>query len=155
MINSINNTESRKLKELEYHLKNYNIYKSAIKNLQKQLSYLIPNFTADDTTSDCSNSEFKIEMVKDTVDLDRISSLRALNLYEELLYYKLIISSIDTSLEELDELEHEFVILRYKKGYSIIKTSLELGYSEKYVFNIRKHALRKLMISLKGILFLN
>ncbi|MCC2248894.1 sigma-70 family RNA polymerase sigma factor [Virgibacillus sp. AGTR] len=140
------------LKKLESHLKNYKIYKSAIRNLQKQLEFLVPELIVKYKNS-CFNKNFRLSLEQETT-LDNISKEKAIKLCEYLFYYRVIVNSIDEAIEELNEIDYNFVVCRYIENYSIIQTSLELGYSEKYIFNIRKQVLNKLLISLNGLLFL-
>jgi DNA-binding CsgD family transcriptional regulator len=41
--------------------------------------------------------------------------------------------------------------LRYFDRKTVAETSIELGYSEKHIFNLRQQVMEKLLISLKGL----
>ena len=125
MNGSLRKAEKDEIKKLETHLKNYTTYKVAISMIE-------------------SLGE----------ELDRLSSVKVLKLYEEWLHYHIIVTSIEEAIAELDETESQFVTSRYLKGKTIVQTSFDLGYSEKYVFNIRKITLKKLLISLRCLIYL-
>ncbi|MFD2627395.1 sigma-70 family RNA polymerase sigma factor [Oceanobacillus kapialis] len=144
--------EKDDMKKLEEYLKSYNSYKTAINLIKKQLDYLVPGFVSQFELDEENKGKFTLHSLGNEVD--RLSSIKALNLYEELLHYNIIVASIEEAIEDLEELERQFITSRYIKGKSIVQTSFDLGYSEKYVFIIRKQTLTKLLISLKGLLFL-
>lgn len=146
------NKKKKQIKKIENHIKNYNMYKVGIKNLTNQLNYIMPNVTATYDVIGGGGSTFNISSSTENVAIDRIESKRALDLYEDIKRYELIIDSIDLALSELDELERKFIVIRYIQGMSIAKTSMELGYSQQHIFNIRKEVFEKLLISLRGIL---
>lgn len=141
----------RKIKRIEEHLRNYNSYKVGIKNLKLQLDYIMPSMTASYDLVGGSNSVFNIKSDTENYAIDRIESRRALELHEDIQRYEVIINAINESLKGLDELERDFIQCRYIEGMTIIKTAMELGYSEQHTFTIRNKTLNKLLISLKGI----
>lgn len=55
-------------------------------------------------------------------------------------------------MEIMDETEKAFIKNRYFKKFSIRKTAINMNYTEKHIFSIRKKTLEKLKISLLGIL---
>jgi len=144
--------KKQKIQQIEQHLRNYYTYKVGIKNLTNQLEYILPSMTANYEVVGGSNSVFNIKSETEDAAIDRIESRKALDLHEDIKRYELIIDAIDESLEGLGETEKGFIIKRYIEGMTITKTSLELGYSERHVFQIRNRAFNKLLISLKGIL---
>ncbi|WP_042220945.1 hypothetical protein [Oceanobacillus manasiensis] len=144
--------EKDDIKKLETHLKNYKTYKAAIRIIVKQLNHLVPGFVSCFEVGNVLDGRVTIESLGK--DMDRLSSVKFIKLYEELLHYSIIVASIDEAIAELDETEYQFITSRYLKGKTIVQTSFDLGYSEKYVFNIRKATLNKLLISLKCLIFL-
>lgn len=145
--------KNEQYKALENHLKNYKQYQTAIGILQEQLDYLIPGFQVDYQVDNNSKMNFHLH-VEDKLrhPIDRSSSLKALVINEELVQKKIILDSIEKSLEQLNQTEKDYVKLRYFEEKSVVATSMELGYSEKYVFQLRKKVLGKLLIPLSGLL---
>lgn len=143
--------ESNDLKVIEKYLKNYNNYKAGIKNLEKQLAYLIPGIDKLHVSENLDGKNY-LQLDNGTYIIDRNISKKSFMLYEDMESYKLIINAIDEALGELDDIEIKFIDSRYIKRKSIVQTSFDLGYSEKYIFNLRKKTLNKLRISLKSLL---
>ncbi|NBJ71590.1 MULTISPECIES: hypothetical protein [Clostridia] len=146
--------EKVKYKLIENYLKNYKHYKTAIGILQEQLEYLIPGFQVNYQCDD-DGVQFKLNKQSDSQEsIDRLSSLKALVIYEELIQKKMTLDSIEKSLEQLNQTEYDFIHLRYFQEKSAVATSIELGYSEKYIFQLRKKILEKLLIPLSGLLIM-
>lgn len=142
----------KQIKKIEKYLRQYTTYKIGIKTLQKQLDYIMPNITATYELVEGTSGTFKITSSTEKYAIDRIESKRALMLHEDIAKYNLIIDSIDNAVSELDEIERKFVELRYINRKTIAQTSIELGYSEKHIFNLRQQVMDKLLISLRGLL---
>ncbi|GGJ76979.1 sigma-70 family RNA polymerase sigma factor [Virgibacillus salexigens] len=142
----------QRIKQIEYHLRNYHTYKVGIKNLMKQLDHIMPSMTASYDITGSSSGTFNIKSETENFAIDRIESRKALDLHEDIKRYELIINAIDESLNSLNDIEYEFIQNRYIEGKTIANTAMELGYSDKHIFNIRNSAFSKLLISLKGIL---
>lgn len=139
-----------KEKKIEGHLRHYKTYLVGIVNCEKQLEYIMPNITAN--FDFVGNSSF-IANSTEKIALDRIESLRALELHETIKRYKHIVESIDRAIGELTELETSFVNLRYFNLMQMGEVTTVLGYAEeKSVYRIRRHVLDKLLISLKNLL---
>lgn len=128
------------MKNIEKHLKNYNNYKVAILNLSKQLEFIATNDN--------------IEIFKESVDEDCEFQESVDKLASELQHIKLVKDSIDISLSELTELEYKFVQYRYFKNWTIEKSALEIGYSDKALFVIRNQVMDKLLISLGSVVYM-
>lgn len=144
-----------KFKEIEYHLKNYKMYRVAIKNLERQLEYISPNITTNySQVKDRSLPSIQYSQTE-TFAIKRLESEEAVNIQDEKVKYELIINSIDKSLEVMDSNETAFIKNRYFQNFSVRKTALNMNYTEKHIFSIRKKVLEKLKISLSGILFLH
>ncbi|MGG1593988.1 transcriptional regulator [Terribacillus saccharophilus] len=142
MIQEISKSERKKLvKNIERHLKNYNNYKIAILNLNKQLEFISTNGDRKQINMEGVNKE---ELYQD----------HFIKLNSELQQLQLILDSIDISLTELTELETKFVECRYFKNWSIEKSALQIGYSDKALFVIRNQVLDKLLISLGSIVYI-
>ncbi|PAE07438.1 transcriptional regulator [Terribacillus saccharophilus] len=142
MIQEISKSERKKLvKNIERHLKNYNNYKIAILNLNKQLEFISTNGDRKQINIENANKE---ESYRD----------HFIKLNSELQQLQLILDSIDLSLSELTELEIKFVECRYFKNWSIEKSALQIGYSDKALFVIRNQVLDKLLISLGSIVYI-
>lgn len=139
-------------KIIEEYLRNYHFFKVGIENMKEQLEYIMPSCTAKFELVPDSFGTFKIGSTTEKYAIDRIESKRALDLYEDIARYELIVNSIDNALKELEEIELKFVELRYFQKKSIQAIAEELGYSEKHIFNLRNRVMTKLLISLKGLL---
>lgn len=124
----------RYVKNIEKHLKNYSYYLTAISNIEKQLS----NFS--------SNELFKVSLISNAIDDNPLEDLR-----NELKILKLITENIDVAMEELDVVERLYIECRYFKKWSINKSALEMGYSDKALFSIRNQIMDKLLILLGSI----
>ncbi|UXM87761.1 transcriptional regulator [Bacillus subtilis] len=128
------------VKNIEKHLKNYNNYKVAILNLSKQLEFIATNDN--------------MEIFKESIDDDCEFQASVDKLASELQHIKLLKDSIDISLSELTELEYRFVQYRYFKNWTIEKSALEIGYSDKALFVIRNQVMDKLLISLGSVVYM-
>ncbi|WP_163537386.1 transcriptional regulator [Gracilibacillus sp. YIM 98692] len=134
MFTALSKTERKKIiKIIEKHLKNYNSYKIAIINITDQLEHLKSRVDPKKKTHS--------EQIKDQERLEN-----------DLMELKLLVESIDRSLDDLSDLEVHFVHYRYFKKWSIEKSALNLGYSDKAMFSIRNQIMDKLIISLSSIL---
>lgn len=153
-MNQIEDKKTRRIKEIkkiEKLLRQYTTYKIGLMTLQKQLDYIMPNITATYELVEGTSGTFKISSTEKYA-IDRIESKRALLLHEDIEKYRMIIESIDEAVSELDPIERKFVEVRYINRKTIAQTSIELGYSEKHVFNLRNQVMDKLLISLRGLL---
>jgi DNA-directed RNA polymerase specialized sigma subunit len=140
---------------IENHLRFYNTYRIGIRNCIDQLDYIMPSLVTRYEVNSDSGESFWIVNNTEKVALDRIESKRALDLREEIERFKLITSAIERALEDLNDNEKRFVILRYFECKPINVVSAALGYAEeKSVYRIRRHVLDKLIISLKSITIL-
>lgn len=143
--------KKQSIKMIERHLRNYKSYKVAIKNLQKQLDYIMPNITANYELKEGSIGTFAIASTTEQAALDRLESARVLQIHERMQQYQLIVDSINEALDALSEQEKQFIRSRYIEGYSIEKTAQELHCSTQNAFRIRAHALDRLLISLQDV----
>ncbi|QAV98817.1 transcriptional regulator [Bacillus subtilis] len=140
-LQEISKPKRKKLvKNIEKHLKNYNNYKVAILNLSKQLEFIATNDN--------------MEIFKESIDDDCEFQASVDKLASELQHIKLLKDSIDISLSELTELEYRFVQYRYFKNWTIEKSALEIGYSDKALFVIRNQVMDKLLISLGSVVYM-
>lgn len=147
--------KAAKERSIENHLRFYNTYLIGIRNCEEQLDYIMPSLVTRYEVNTDSGESFWIVNNTEKVALDRIESKRALDLREEIERFKLITSSIDRALQDLNDNEKRFVILRYFECKPINVVTAALGYAEeKSVYRIRRHVLDKLMISLKSITIL-
>ncbi|MGG3737211.1 sigma factor-like helix-turn-helix DNA-binding protein [Aeribacillus pallidus] len=149
---AIKRKTKRQMIAVENLLRHYHYYKSGIKNLKKQLDYIMPGITANYEIQEGSTGSFVIQSKTEKYAIDRIESKRALDIYEKIQEYEIIVSSIESSLEVLSEEEKQFVTLRYFENKSIKVVAYNMNCSERSVFNIRENVLHKLSISLSGIL---
>lgn len=143
---------SKQIKKIERLLRYYTYYKVGLMNLQKQLDYIMPEITARYEIVKGTVGTFKLTSQTEKFAIDRIESKKALMLYEDIERYNIIIDSIDEAVSELDPIEREFIEKRYINRMTMKQTAQEMGYSEKYLFNIRNQAMDKLLISLRGLL---
>ena len=151
----INQTKAMKERSIENHLRFYKTYLVGIKNCEQQLEYIMPSLVSRYEVSIDTGESFWIVNNTEKVALDRIEGKRALDLKEEIEHFKMIITSIDNALEDLRELEQDFVKLRYFERLPIQEVKIKLKYSEdKSVYRIRRHVLDKIIISLNNLLIL-
>ena len=147
---------NRETKEriIENYLSKYNTYLIGIRNCQKQLDYIMPTLTARYETNG-ERAAFYIANDTEKVAIDRITSKQALDLFEEIEQYRLIVNSIKEALKDLDEEQLEFVNYRYFQGKKIYQIKEIMNYSqEKAVYRIRNQILDKFGISLKNLISL-
>lgn len=146
--------KAMKEKIIENYLRYYRTYQTSIKNCEQQLEYIMPTLVSRYGVNDLG-TYFYIANNTSAVALDRIESKRALDLKEQIEQNKLIVSSIENAMKDLQQQEKSFVQLRYFEGLSIEEIKDKLGYKEeKSVFRIRRHCLDKLLISLSNLLSL-
>ena len=145
-------TRHEDIKRIETYLRNYKNYHAGLIAMKKQLEYIMPNITASYEVQEGSTGTFNIKSDTEKYAIDRIESKRALILHEGNRQYEIILESIDPALNGLDELERDFIKIRYFKRKTIQQTSVELGYSEKYVYDLRHQIMDRLLISLKGLI---
>lgn len=125
------------VKNIEKHLKNYSYYLKAKSTIEKQLSSF-------------SSSELYNETI-----ISKLGDNRAINkIQNELKLLKLISENIEEALNELNTIECQFIECRYFKKWSINKSALEMGYSDKALFTIRNQLMDKLLILLGSIVYI-
>lgn len=146
-----NQVKLKKIKEIEKHLRNYRTYKIGIKTLTKQLEYIMPACTVNYELKEGSAGTFSIASQTERFAIDRIESKKALVLHEDIARYSVIVDCIEEALAELSEQQNKFLELRYMERYSIGDTALEMGYSEKQIYNLRNDTFDVLLISLSGL----
>lgn len=147
-------TTNRDVREriIENFLNKYNTYKIGIKNSEQQLDYMLPTLTTR-YESDGVTASYFIANNTERVALDRITSKRALDLLEEIEHYKIIISSIDNALTELDEKQKNFVNYRYFNHLKMYEVKAKMNVSEeKTLYRIRRQVLDKFAISLSSLI---
>jgi DNA-directed RNA polymerase specialized sigma subunit len=142
---------SKQIKRIEKHLRQYTTYKIGLKTLKKQLDYIMPKVVANYEYIGGSSGTFSVSSSTEKAAIDKIESKKALIIQDDIQRYKFILESIDEALKDLKELERRFVELRYFDRKTVAETSIELGYSEKHIFNLRQQVMEKLLISLKGL----
>lgn len=121
--------EERKtyIKRIEFHLRNWKNYKAAVLNLERRMEKEQKNGLAVKER----NAEYQIDAEK------RL--------------YQFLLDSMETAVSELDELERKLVECRYIHNWSMGKCAMEIGYSEKTLFLMKKSLLDKLLVSLAAI----
>jgi DNA-directed RNA polymerase specialized sigma subunit len=112
---------------------------------------MLPSLTTK-FTSDGLSANYYISNNTEQVALDRITSKKAIFLTEEIAQYKVIISSIDNALDELDEKQRAFVEYRYFAGLKMYEVKAKMGVTEeKTLYRIRRQVLDKFLISLSSL----
>ena len=150
----MNFNQETKERIIENYLSKYNTYMIGMRNCQKQLDYIMPTLTARYEV-DGQRSAFYISNNTEQVAVDRITSKKALDLLEEIEEYRLIVTSINEALHDLDEEQLEFVKHRYFQGKKMYQIKDLMGYSqEKALYRIRNQILDKFVISLKNLISL-
>ena len=139
---------------IENYLNKYITYQIGIKNCQNQLDYMMPSLTCR-YESDGKSASYFIANDTEQVALDRITSKKALDLLEEIEQFKLILTSIDNAMGELDSKQNLFVQKRYFEGLKMyeIKPLLHVA-EEKALYRIRRQILDKFLISLNNLISL-
>lgn len=151
----ISQNKANKERIIENHLRYFYTYKTGIKNCEQQLEYIMPSLVSRYEVAADTGESFFIVNNTAKVALDRIESKRALDLKEEIERFKIIISSIENALDNLNDTEKRFVYLRYFECKPIAAVTSALGYAEeKSMYRIRRHVLDKLLISLNNLLSL-
>lgn len=145
-------SKKAKIKEIEYHLRQYKTYLISIKNIEQQLEWILPSMTASYSAQEGSCGTFNITSKVETAVLDRLESKQALDLNEEKEKYQIIIDSIERAVETLSERERLFVQKRYFERLGIPEVASEMGYSDKYLHTIRNNIMDSLLISLSNVL---
>lgn len=151
MLKTDKTSRTQQIKKIEKYLRHYTSYKIGVTTLQKQLDYIMPNITATYELAEGTNGTFRITSSTEKYAIDRVESRQALVLHEDIERYNIIIDSIDQAVSELDDIEKKFVELRYIKRKTVTQTAMELGYSEKYFYNLRNQVMDRLLISLRGL----
>jgi hypothetical protein len=150
----MNYKRDTKERVIENYLSRYQSYKIGMRNCQKQLDYMLPTLTAR-YEIDGQKASFYITNNTEQVAIDRITSKKALDLLEEIEEYRLIVTSINEAMTELDEKQSKFVELRYFQGLKIYQIKDIMAYKEdKSLYRIRNQVLDKFTISLKNLLSL-
>ena len=150
----MNFNRETKERTIENYLSKYNTYMIGIRNCQKQLDYIMPSLTARYETNG-ERATFYIVNDTERVAIDRIASKQALDLFEEIEQYRLIVTSINEALRDLDEEQLEFVKHRYFQGKKMYQIKEIMGYAqEKALYRIRSQILDKFSISLKNLISL-
>lgn len=152
MIAVKNDKKPVEVRRLEYLLRNYRTYKAGIRNLQKQLEYIMPSSTPSYDPVKGSSGPFVSTSETERYAIARIESNIAVEIQEKIRMYQLIVDSIDSAVQGLTEVERQFVELRYFLDLSVERTAEELGYSQKNIFVIRNAVIGKLLISLYGLI---
>lgn len=114
------------IKRIEFHLRNWKNYKAAVLNLERRME-----------------KDEKGGHVKETEAYYQIGAEKKL--------YQFLLDSMETALAELDETERALVEYRYIHNWSMGKCAMEIGYSEKTLFLLKKALLDKLLVSLAAI----
>lgn len=144
-------TKKSLVKGIEFHLYRYRHYKVAIRNLQKQLDFIMPNMTSSYELLEGSTGTFRVESSTEKAAIDRIESRKALNIHEEMQRYDLILNCIEEAVAGLDKTEQHFVDRRYFQGVPVTKIAETDGYSVPQMYKTRDQILDKLLISLSSI----
>lgn len=147
-------TKMKNIKLIEIHLRNRPAYEAAIRNLAKQLDYIMPKITASYEAREGSVG-FTLRSSTEDIALDRIEGRRALQIREEMTHYQLVLDAINDALEILDPQERDFIRYRYEEVMTFAQVARAMGYSsETSVFTIRNQVFNRLLIMLSGILMM-
>jgi RinA family phage transcriptional activator len=144
----------KNFKIIEGHLRNYKMYKAGIKNLQKQLDFIMPNITTSYELREGIVGSFTFKSDTENYAIDRVESKRALTLHEDISTFQIIVDSIDSAMPILDETEKKFVQLRYFENKTVEYTAQQLKISSSNMYYIRNSVRDKLAIGLKNIVSL-
>jgi RinA family phage transcriptional activator len=131
----------KQIKKIEYHLRNYKNYKVAVKNLQKQLDLVTSMYPL-------------YNVIPGNTKIDASSTEPTVILTNQLSQNQMIIDAIDSAISQLTDIEKQFIEFRYFNKWSIEKSAMKIGYSDKTLFVIRNQIMDKLLISLSGIILI-
>ncbi|MFJ5963940.1 transcriptional regulator [Bacillus sp. NPDC093026] len=112
------------MKRIEFHLKNFKNYQAAILNIERQLEKRSP-------------------LHQDQLTWKKLEDQKS--------QYELIVACIETALKELDEIEQQLIDYKYFRDWRMAKCALEIGYSEKTLFLLKRQLMDQLLISLAAI----
>lgn len=144
-------TKMKNIKIIESHLRNRTAYETAIRNLEKQLDYIMPKMTASYEAREGSVG-FTLRSSTEDIALDRIEGRRALAIREEITMNQFILEAIAEALADLDQAGRDFIRYRYDEGLTFAQVAQAMGYSsETSVFTIRNRVFNRLLITLAGV----
>ncbi|MDR0127033.1 MULTISPECIES: transcriptional regulator [Bacillus] len=112
------------MKRIEFHLKNFKNYQAAILNIERKLEK------------------------RSTHHQDHMTRKK---LEEQKSQYELIVACIETALKELDDIEQKLIDYKYFRDWRMAKCAIEIGYSEKTLFLMKRQLMDQLLISLAAI----
>lgn len=138
------------IRKIESHLRNLGAYRTGIKNLEKQLDYILPNTTASYEAREGSFS-FTVRSSTEDVAIDRIEGKRALDIREKISRFSIIIETIEAALADLKDQERTFIDLRYFQDLTFQEIAHKMDYTESTIFMIRNQAFHRLLITCSGI----
>lgn len=133
---------------IEDHLRNYQAYKTGILNLKKKLDYLHLPYITSTCGKEVSKGTFTPYSTTENAVLDRIESPEAQKINETIKLYEMFVDSIDHALSEVSSDEQQFIKMRYFQKFTIMRISIEIGYSVRQIHRIRHKVLERLSISL-------
>lgn len=114
------------------------------------MNYLFPSITARYEFDASSGTSFMISSTEKSA-IDRIESKKALDLHEQIAKSQTIVESIEAALEVLEPKEKTFIELRYFKSLPYNEITDKMNQSERAIFEIKKRAIGKLIISLANL----
>lgn len=137
-------------KETEYLLYNYNMFKIAIENMEKQIEY----FKKEDGSKGINYNGVSIsptfKFVSDTEDtaLSNIEKIQYLE--QQIDGIKSKLDRVDRALEGLTRIERQIMQEKYMEGKQWYIVAYNASYSERHCRNLRKNAIEKIAIGIFG-----
>ncbi|USK72663.1 hypothetical protein [Peribacillus asahii] len=140
-------------KKIEKHLKNYKKYKIGIKNMQKQIDFCLPAITTSYEPREGTSGTFTFHSGTEDYAIKRIEKKEELENYIKV--YGVVIDSIDSALEQLDQIEKTFVKEHYFDKKNIKSVSFTLGCSVRNTYTIKEKVKENFMVTLVNLIYLD
>lgn len=135
---------------MEELLKNYNMKKIKIENLEKEIEYVkedneLKGISYDGVSTSPTNE------VKSIVESTVLGNLEKIEYLEHLIKrHRIDIEKLDRSLEGLEEVERTVVVEKYINSKQWWQVASKVKHGERYCRTIRKNAIDKLVIGVYG-----
>lgn len=139
-------------KEAEIHLKNYQMYQQAIKNIDNRIDFIKKYDTGLNAVSFDRIPTSKTNKISDPVHdiaVERDITIKELEITKE--WYKLITQAIDDTINQLNETDRQIVegfIIENKPWYDV---TYEVKIGERQCRRMKNNALERIAIALSGI----
>lgn len=136
--------------EVEELLKNYNMMKIHIENVEDEIEFVKNDITLNGIDYG-GISVSPTNVIKSVVENKSLSIMdKVEGLEKEIKLNKMLINKLDRSLNTLEEIEREIVINKYIKSLQWWQVSCKVGFGERYCRTIRTNAIKKMVAGVFG-----